>query len=485
MKLISGALVLTSSAAAPEALDVLIEGGRIVDLVPRGKIAGEGIERVDAAGMALIPGLVNGHNHAQTHLAKGQFDRYTLETYLNQMPWASGRRTLEDKHLSSLIGAAEMISKGCTAGYDMFAEFPLPSAEGVEAVARGYADAGMRAVIAPMMADRSFYEAIPGLAEALPEPLRAQALAARNAPHSESIAACRWILAGWKFDRAAIRPALGPTIPHHCSDDFLVACRDLAKEQDLGLQMHVAESRMQTVVAKKIYGRSLVAHLDELGLLNPRFCVAHGVWLDPEDRKRLAVAGASVSHNPGSNLKLGSGIADMRAMLEAGINVAIGTDGSASADNLNVFEAMRLAAGLSRVQAHAPENWVSAREALYAGTEGGAKALGLAKTGRIAKGWNADLVLLDLAALHYVPLNDLVLQIVFGEDGTGVHSVMVGGRWVLRERRLLTIDVARLRRDADAAVERLSAANAEARALSQKLHPYVGHFCSGLSRAAP
>ena len=478
--LIAGALVLLPKTFAAEPLDVIVEGDGIADLVPRGSVKGDGMERVDAAGRALMPGLVNGHNHAQTHLAKGLFDRYTLELYLNVAGAATGRRTLEDKHLSALIGAAEMVRKGCTAGYDMFAEFPLPSVEGVEAVARAYAEAGMRGVIAPMMADRTFYEAIPGLAEALPEPLRSQALKAKYAPHEESIKVCRQIVETWKVDASLVKPALGPTIPHHCSDEFLEECRDLAREHALGVQMHVAESRLQAVVAPKLYGTSLVAHLWELGLLGPNFCVAHGVWLSDDDRKRLADAGASISHNPGSNLKLGSGIADMRRMLEAGINVAIGTDGTASSDNLNVFEAMRLASYVSRVKDHPPGRWVSAREALHAATEGGARALGLEKVGRIEKGWKADLVLLDLGALHYVPLNDLASQIVFGEDGTGVESVMVAGKWVVRDRRLLTVNLAKLRHDAEEAVARLTDANAEARALAERLHPYVGQFCAGL-----
>lgn len=479
MILIQNALVLTPAFEA-KALDVLVDGGTIADVVPRGTVKGEGMECVDAAGKALMPGLVNGHNHAQTGLAKGTFDRYNLETYLNAQPGATGRRTLEDKHLSALIGAAEMVRKGCTAAYDMFAEFPLPSAEGVEAVARAYSDAGMRATIAPMMADKSFYEAIPGLAEALPEPLRSQALKARYAPATETILVVKKILKEWKGDKDKIKPALGPTIPHHCSDEFLIASRDLAKELGVGIQMHVAESKMQDVVGRKLYGKTLVAHLSELNLLNEKFCVAHGVWLTDDDRKRLADAGASISHNPGSNLKLGSGIADMRAMLDRGLNVAIGTDGSASSDNLNAFEAMRLASYVSRVRGNPPEQWVSAREALRAATEGGARALGFDKLGRIEKGWKADLVLLDLSALHYIPLNDLASQIVFAEDGTGVESVMAAGRWVVRERKLLTVDVEALRRKAEEAVERLKAANAEAKALGEKLHPHVGHYCAGL-----
>jgi len=480
MMLIENALVLTPSGEA-QALDVLVDGGTIADVVRRGSMKGEGMQRVDAAGRALMPGLVNGHNHAQTGLSKGLFDRYNLETYLNAQPGVTGRRTLEDKHLSALIGAAEMVRKGCTAGYDMFGEFPLPTAEGIDAVARAYAEAGMRAAIAPMMADRSFYEAIPGLAEALPTGLREQALKAKHAPYKETLSSVEGVLKNWKFDRDRIKPALGPTIPHHCSDEFLLACRDLANDKALGIQMHVAESKLQAAVAPKIYGESLVAHLARLKLLTPSFCVAHGVWLDEDDRKRLADAGASISHNPGSNLKLGSGVADMRAMLKSGLNVAIGTDGAASSDNLNAFEAMRLACYLSRVKGNPPELWVSAREALRAATEGGARALGFERIGRIEKGWKADLVLLDLSALHYVPLNDLASQIVFGEDGTGVESVMIGGRWAVRERKLLTVDVDALRRKAEEAVARLKAANADARALGEKLHPYVGHFCAGLS----
>jgi guanine deaminase len=218
-------------------------------------------------------------------------------------------------------------------------------------------------------------------------------------------------------------------------------------------------------------------------MLGPGFCVAHGVWLDDDDRARLADHGASVAHNPGSNLKLGSGIADARRMLDQGINVAIGTDGSSSSDNLNVFEAMRLASYLSRVQGRPVERWIGAREALRAATEGGARALGFDKIGRIEKGYLADLAFIDLAALHYVPANDLVAQVVFGEDGTGVDSVMVGGRLVLDKGRLVNVDVSRMRAQASEAVTRLMAANAENRALAEAIAPYVGKFCSGLAAA--
>ncbi len=481
MMVIHGGRVLRSGSFGFEPLDIVIEGDLIRDLVARGSVTDASMTRIDAADRLLIPGLVNGHNHAQTTLGKGVFDRYTLELYLNTVPWSAARRTLEDKYLSAILGAAEMIRKGCTASYDMFAEFPVPTVDGVRAVAQAYADAGMRATIAPMMADRSFYEAIPGLLDFLPEPLRSDAARIKFAPHEESIAACRKILTTWDQSYDRIRPALGPTIPHHCSDAFLTACRDLASEHGIGMQMHIGESKMQAIVAHQRYGKTLVAHIDGLGLLGPRFCVSHGVWLDDDDRQRVADRGASISHNPGSNMKLGSGIADMRGMLDRGINVAIGTDGASSSDNLNVFEAMRTASYISRVQDRPVEQWISSREVLRAATEGGAHALGFDRIGRIDVGYKADVVFLDLASLNYTPLNDAVNQVVFCEDGTGVDSVMVGGRLVFDHGRHTTIDLPALRRQAEAAIERLAAVNAESRATFDRLEPYVGQYCGGLA----
>jgi guanine deaminase len=484
--LVRGGRVLDPVTMRFEPVDLLIEGDTIAARVAPGAVAAEGRAVVEAADRLVMPGLVNGHNHAQTNLGKGLADRWTLELLLNHAPWTGGRRTLEEQYLSAAIGACELLKKGCTASYDMFAEFPLPTVDGVEAVALAYADVGLRATVAPMMADRSFYEAIPGLAEALPPGLREQALAIRYAPQSQSVAVCRKLLEGWRFDRSRIRPALGPTIPHHCSDDFLAGCRDLAREFDVGLQMHVAESKVQAVVAQRRYRASLVAHLDALGLLGPGFCAAHGVWLDDEDRSRLADRGASVSHNPGSNLKLGSGLADSRAMLARGVNLALGTDGAGSSDNLNMFEAMRLATMVSRVLGRDAAQWLSAPEALRAATEGGARALGFdGLIGRLQPGYKADLVLLDLAAPHYVPLNDPVNQVVHCEDGTGVHSVIVGGRLLLEAGRFTAFDFDALRARAAAAVQRLAEVNARARALAQRLEPHVNQYCSGLVAAPP
>jgi guanine deaminase len=482
MMLIQGGRVLQPGCERFAPADLLVDGETIADVVAPGSVPPEGRQVIDAAGMLVMPGLVNGHNHAQGSLGKGLSDRWTLELLLNHAPWTGGRRTVEEKYLSAAIGACEMLKKGCTASYDMFAEFPLPTVDGVNAVAQAYADVGVRAAIAPMMADKTFYEAIPGLADALPDGLREQALAIRAAPHAKSLDACREIFAQWRFERTRVRPALGPTIPLHCSDAFLCGCRDLGREHGVGFQMHVAESKVQAVAAQRRYGKSLVAHLDGLGLLQPGFCVAHGVWLDDDDRARLADHGASVSHNPGANMKLGSGLADSRALLTRGVNLALGTDGAGSSDNLNMFEAMRLATMVSRVRGRDLGQWLSAPEALRAATEGGARALGFeGLIGRLEKGYQADVVLLDLSAPHYVPLNDAVNQVVHCEDGTGVHTVIVGGQVRVQGGRFTAFDFDALRARADAAVERLAEVNHEARALAEKLEPYVNQYCSGLA----
>jgi len=167
--------------------------------------------------------------------------------------------------------------------------------------------------------------------------------------------------------------------------------------------------------------------------------------------------------------------------MDRGVNVAIGTDGSSASDNLNVFEAMRLASYLSRIRGRTVDRWVNSREALHAATEGGARALGFEKMGRIEKGYLADMTFIDLAALHYVPMNDAVTQIVSGEDGTGVDSVMVGGKLILDHGRLLNVDIASMRNKAADAVARLKEANAANRELADKLEPYVNQFCSGLT----
>ncbi len=459
---IRGGRVLDAASHRAEPADVLVDGATIKEIGRPGMPAPEGAVSLDARDRMLIPGLINAHTHAHGALVRGLAgDRVPLELLLNQSGVLNGNRTVEDKYLSAQLSAIEMVRKGCTACYDMFVEFPAPSLDGVHAVARAYGDVGMRAVVAPMMADRTFYQALPGLLDAIPQPARASVEALRATPYETSLASCREILKSWPFDRDRVRPALGPTIPMHCSEDFLRACRDLARDYDVGIQMHVAESRGQAVSGVKKYGKTLTAYLDELGLLGPRFTAAHGVWLDGDDIKRLAAAGGSVAHNPPSNIRLGAGIAAAREMLDAGVRVGVGTDSPSSSDTQNMFEAMRWASYLSRIATPDYRRWLSAEDAFTMATQGSASVLGMGdQIGRLAPGYRADIVLLDLRRPDFVPLNDALLQLVFSEAGAGVDTVMIDGRVVLDRGRLVTVDEEKVRHAAEAAAARLKEANA-------------------------
>ena len=233
----------------------------------------------------------------------------------------------------------------------------------------------------------------------------------------------------------------------------------------------------------KLYGKTQTAYYDDLGMLGPDFVAAHGVWLDGDDIKRMADHGASVAHNPGSNMRLGSGLASVREMVETGLNVGIGTDGASCSDNQNMFEAMRFASFVSRVRSHDQNRWLSTTEVLRMATEGSARALGFGDAiGRLAPGAKADIVFLDLGHVNYLPLNDPANQLVHTEDGSAVASVMVGGRMVLDGGRFTGVDLDTVRSRVETAVEELRGLNRDAKSFALELEDVVGAFCVGLSR---
>lgn len=482
-QIIRGGRLLDIDARTSDAADILISGNTIAEIGPPGLAAPEGAETFDATDRLLMPGLVNGHTHGNSSLAKGMGDRWTLELLLNSHPYTGAGFTHEDKYLAAKLAACEMVLGGCTACLDMFAEFPLPSREGLESAGQAYADVGMRAVIAPMMSTRGLWQAIPGLYDALPEPLQTLVDGMQSGPGEAAADICRDALHNWPHDREQVKLALGPTIPHHCDIPFWHACRDLAKDYDTLIQTHLAESKVQALASEPLFGMSLTAFLDQQGILSPNFVAAHAVWLTPDDMRLLADHGASVSHNPMSNLRLGSGIAASVAMREAGINVAIGTDTCTCADALNMFEATRLACTLSRVHGPDYEEWLESAQALKMATEAGAKALGWeGQIGRIAPGYKADIVMLGLDSITYVPLNNAVNQIVYAENGASVRDVMIDGRMVVTQGQVTNVDMAKLRADVEAAVARQTPSRAAARGTMETLAAHVGPFCAGFAR---
>lgn len=474
--LIRGALLADPARRRAAAADVLVIDG-VIRQVGAGLAAPGDAQVIDAAGCLIHPGLINAHTHGHGGLARGQGDKWTLELLLAAAPWIGGSRSLQDKKLTTQIVSAEMVLKGCTAAYDLYYEFPLPTAEGLDAVAEAYHEVGMRAVVAPMVADRTVYEAIPGLYDALPAELQTRVDRLRLPAWERTLDAMRGVLRNWRWAAKDIRAAVAPTIPHHCSDAFLCACRDLAREHQVGLHSHVGESKVQALVGIRRYGRTLVRHMDSLGLIGPDFTAAHAIWLDDDDLRIMRDRGASMAHNPGSNMRLGNGMFRFRRARDIGVNVGLGTDGANCSDNQNMYEAMRYASMLSKVQTPDPRHWAGVEEIYAAATQGSARALGFRDIGAIAPGMKADIVFLDLASVNWIPHNWSVNQMVHAEDGTGVRHVMIGGRMVVQDRRLLTLDLARLAVEAEAARERLEALNAEFKDLYEKLEPVVASFC--------
>ncbi len=477
--LVHGGHVLTPSYTALERADILIEADRI-SAVGHALGVPPDVHRLEATGCLVLPGLVNAHTHAHNNLLKGLGDNWTLEDLLNHGPALNGNRTPEDHYLSAAIGATEMLKNGCTAAYDLFMAAPAPTPEGVEAIVRAYTDVGLRAVIAPAMADLVFYQTVPGLVDLLPVDLRRTVEDMETAPTAGLLQIAEGTVRRWNGAASGrIRVAVAPTIPGQCSDAFFTGCVRLARDYGVGLHTHLAESKVQAIASQRRWGTTLVGHLAELGALGPHFVGAHGVWLTNDDIRQLADAGAAVAHNPASNLKLGCGIAPVREMVEHGLTVGLGTDGAMSSDNLNLFEAMRFAALVGKVRfPHEPARWLGAQTAWELATRGSARVLGLADAlGAVAPGYKADLVLLRADSVFLRPLNHPLNALVYAETGADVDTVLVDGRIVLEHGKVLTVNEAHLRAQAQVAADRLRTQNQAAWTLAEQLSPYLATAC--------
>ncbi len=476
---IRGGRVLRGAPPALSREDVLVEGDRIAAVGPV-LAAPAGAREIDASARIVLPGLGNSHTHAASHLVRGRAGSWTLEDLLTHTAANYGFRSAEDDYLSAAIGAIEMLKTGCTSAYDLYMGLPAVTEETFEAVARAYADVGMRVVLAPAVADVVFYQTVPGLLDLLPADLRRVVEDIEPAPTKGLLDLTERLIRRWHGSGdGRIRIAVSPTIPNQATDEFLDGCVRLAREHGVGVHTHLAESKVQVIESQRRYGRSIVARLAERGVLGPGFVGAHAVWLGDDDIRMLADAGAAVAHNPGSNLRLGCGIAPVREMLDRGVGVGLGTDGSICADNQNLFEALRIASVVSTIRfPHETSRWLSAATAWELATTGSARVLGLAgDLGAVAPGRKADLVLLRADSVFLQPLADPVNALVYAETGAGVDTVVVDGRIVVERGRVTTVDEDRIYARAQEAADRQRAKSAQAWALAGQLLPYVGAAC--------
>ena len=477
--LIRAARVLNPQRDDQRVCDILIDGDTIVAV--GGEISQSAADEVlDADGLVAMPGLVNGHTHAHNNLTKGLGDNWTLEDLRNNGGGLYAGRSPEDQYLAAAIGAIEMVKTGCTAAYEQFVAVPTQTHDGVDAVVQAYIDVGMRALIAPAVADIVFYHAVPGLLELLPDDLGkvVSKMAAAPVDHLLEISAAA--IRKWHGSASGrISVATAPVITGECSDQLWRGCKELMLKYGAPMHTHLAETKVQAISGFQRYGRSLVHRMDDLEVLCPQLTCGHSIWVDNDDISRLAATGTKVAHNPASNLKLGSGIAPVRELLDHGISIGLGTDGSMSSDNQNMFEAMRFAALVSKVRfAHDPERWVSASEVFDMATLGSADLMGLkGQIGCIEPGKKADIVLLRRQSVFLQPLNDLTNAIVYCETGADIERVYIAGRLVVAGNRVLTVNEDAIYARAQRAVDRLMNENEKAIELSRRIQPYLRSAC--------
>jgi len=415
---------------------VLVEGDSIaaVALTPReeAETRARAREVVDAAGMVLMPGLVNGHYHSYSTLLKGTQNSLPLE------PWALytaayGRALgAEAIRLAVLLGAAEMLRNGITACLDHF-----PHTRHVEAALTAHEASGMRVAFAPFMHDVFDHEF---LEIALPPAIRAELEAAPRSDAAGAERMYRDLVGRWRGHRR-VTIVLGPNAFQRCSRSLTDVWRRLGDELGLAAHTHLVETEAQAERGRALWPGGTVAEMERRGLLTERLSLAHGIWLAPDEAEPLARHGVTVVHNPASNLMLGSGRLALAAMLERGVPLALGTDSSNSGGPHDLFEVMRLALMLPRLEMRDPRAWPGPRQVLAMATTGSARALGLGGfLGRIERGQRADLVLIDTgrAALAGAPVT--VPHLVQHGGADAVAAVMVDGAWVLRDRRILAFD---------------------------------------------
>ncbi|MEL7564261.1 MAG: amidohydrolase [Dehalobacterium sp.] len=414
---------------------IVVKNGLIEEVSTRDFGDAEGFDRVlDASGKIVIPGLINGHIHSYANLVKATIENLPLEPWMLYIT-AEGRcMDVEDIYYNTLLGCIEMIKNGTTSCVDHLAQ----GFSGLDAAMRAYRDAGFRAAVAPMISDKPYYQSLPVDDESVPEEMKRGPFSLRQDLLDTTIE----LYKKWHGKDNRLKVMFGPSGPQRCTDELLTACARLAQEYDTGFHSHVLETKYQAQAAEHLYHKPMIMHLDELGCLNERISLVHGVWLTKEEAQLAAERGAVVVHNPASNLTLGSGIAPINTYRELKLTVALGTDGANCGGNLNMLESMKLAAMLHKSQAPHFGKWVTAGEVFQMATLNSACiSLQNREIGSLEAGKRADVVILNPAKSPcLVPLQSPVRQLVYSETGTAVETVMIEGKIVLDDGAITIFD---------------------------------------------
>lgn len=395
---------------------VAVGNGRITDVLPL-TIAQQrypNVPQIKRPQGLLIPGLINAHSHLAMCLMRGIADDLPLKTWLTEHIWPIENRWVSPEFIEhgSLLGCVELIRSGVTCFNDMYF-FP-------ELTAAVAAKAGLRAVVGLVVLD------FPTVWGQGPDEYIAKGLSLHDQYRSHP----------------QIHTALAPHAPYSVSEEPLKRIRTLAEELQIPIHTHLHETAQEVADSQAAYQQSPVQRWAELGLLSPLLAAAHMVHLTEAEIELVATSGVNVLHCPESNLKLASGMCQVHDLLTAGVNVALGTDGAASNNDLDMLGEMRTAALLAKAVARDAAA-VPARTALRMATINGAKALGLEEQiGSIEIGKSADLVLVDFNDPLMLPLYDPISQLIYAANRSQISDVWVDGQQLLRERNLTRLDVA-------------------------------------------
>ncbi len=473
---VRGASLLTLDAVGTvfDEGELWVDGARIAFAGPAGQFVpadGATVREVDGRGMAVMPGFANCHTHSYAALLKGSVDAMPLDLFMINAILGAGARTPRDVYLSAKISALEMLQTGTTACLDHFSHRPQHTGEALDAVCRAYADAGVRANVAPMFSDLPFLETIPLDPGDMPADLAAQIPGKRQdpAPYFEMMEAG---LARWRDD-PFVTLMLGIDSPQRCSDGLLDRAGQFCADHDIGNHTHLLEAKTQWAMAKERAPKGFVNYLADKGLAGPKSSFAHFIWFDNDDLARAAESGVSAVHNPMSNLVLGSGIQPLLRLVDAGVNVAFGSDG-VNVGHMSMFEKARLAAVLPRVAETNPDRWLQAGAALRMATVNGAAALGRAgEAGTLEAGQLADFVVLDGGTVALSPRGELPVQVLFQETGASVRDVYVGGERMLANGEPTRFDGRATLAEAQEAATRLARENADLAARVESFRPGI------------
>lgn len=464
--LIRGAEVLPdANAPAPRRLDIWLDGDRILALTEPGAPVPEAwhspqVEIIDAKHCLAIPGLIDAHCHSYAAMLHGTVPGAPLDLFVLDAMARRAPRSARFHYVSAQLHAMELIKRGITAHVDHFRSGALPSKESIDTTFSAYRDIGIRATLAPMYEDKSYLDSMPIDRAALPPAVQAR-WAGMTKPPPQAYFDLIDELLPWRGKEGRLDLLLGVDGPQRCSVGLLERTGEYAQAHAIGLHTHLLEAKTQHMVAPQETGGSFVEYLDRFGLVGPRSSFAHFVWCTARDMELAAERGVNVVHNPLSNMHLGSGLQPTARLLELGVPLALGTDSSSCA-SASMLEAAKFMCLISRVLGNPEALWVRERAAFAAATAGGARVLGLeGELGLLAPGYRADLALIDTRAIEWRPRGDPYSHLVMSESGANVRDVIIAGRPVMRERRMLHVDEEALLAEAEELMRADDQANAQ------------------------